>query len=176
MTPSVFYLILPSYLVAIEDLKVKNMVKNHHLAKSISDASWRLFREWLEYFGKVFGKVVIAVPPHYTSVNCSSCGATVKKSLSTRTHTCACGAELCRDENAAKSILIKGLNAVGRTVSRGYGTFRSGGTPEHVPFQGEFWGANSLRPIEGRAELGSAHSPSACGEDVSLSTSVASSL
>ncbi len=51
-------------MVAFEDLKVANMVKNHHLAKSISDAAWRLFREWLEYFGKVFGVPVIAVPPH----------------------------------------------------------------------------------------------------------------
>lgn len=109
--------VMSSDIVAIEDLKIKNMVKNHHLAKSISDASWRLFREWLEYFGRVFGKVVVAVPPHYTSINCSSCGAQVKKSLSTRTHTCACGAELCRDHNAARNILIKGLNTVGRTVS-----------------------------------------------------------
>lgn len=63
-------------IVAIEDLKVRNMVKNHHLAKSISDASWSLFREWLKYFALKFGKVVIAVPPHYTSQNCSGCGAT----------------------------------------------------------------------------------------------------
>jgi putative transposase len=57
-------------LVAYEDLKVRNMVKNHHLAKSISDASWSLFRQWVEYFGKVFGVVTVAVPPHYTSQNC----------------------------------------------------------------------------------------------------------
>jgi putative transposase len=57
--------ILSADLVAIEDLKVRNMIKNHHLAKSISDASWTLFRQWLEYFGKVFDVPVIAVAPDY---------------------------------------------------------------------------------------------------------------
>lgn len=75
-------------LVAYENLPVRNMVKNRRLAKSISEASWSLFREWLEYFAKVFGKVVIAVPPYYTSQNCSCCGEVVKKSLSVRTHSC----------------------------------------------------------------------------------------
>ncbi len=102
-------------LVAYEDLKVKNMVKNHHLAKSISDASWSQFREWLEYFGRVFGVGTIAVPPHYTSQNCSGCGAMVKKSLSTRTHTCKCGTNLDRDHNAALNILRVGLSTVGHT-------------------------------------------------------------
>ena len=100
-------------IVAFENLKVQNMVKNHHLAKSISDASWSLFREWLEYFALKFGKVDIAVPPHYTSQNCSQCGATVKKSLSIRTHVCKCGAVLDRDENAAINILIKALQILG---------------------------------------------------------------
>jgi len=87
-----------SDLVAIEDLRVRNMVKNHHLAKSISDAAWSLFREWLEYFSKVFGVTVIAVAPHYTSQNCSQCRKTVKKTLSTRTHKCLhCGHTQDRD-------------------------------------------------------------------------------
>jgi putative transposase len=94
--------VLSADLVAIEDLKVRNMVKNHHLAKSISDASWTLFRQWLEYFGKVFDVPVIAVAPHYTSQNCSNCGHEVKKSLSTRTHKCPhCGYLDDRDTNAA---------------------------------------------------------------------------
>jgi transposase len=46
---------------------MKNMVKNHCLAKSINDASWYQFRVWLEYFGKVFEKVTVAVNPQYTS-------------------------------------------------------------------------------------------------------------
>ncbi len=92
------------------------MVKNHKLAKSISDASWSMFRQWVEYFGKVFGKVTIAVPPHYTSQNCSSCGTLVKKTLSTRTHICKCGCVLDRDLNAALNILATGLkNTVGHT-------------------------------------------------------------
>ncbi len=102
-------------LVAYEDLKVRNMVKNHCLAKSISDASWTMFRSWVEYFGKVFGTATVAVPPHYTSQQCSNCGAIVKKSLSTRTHTCSCKTVLGRDHNAALNILKIGLNTVGHT-------------------------------------------------------------
>ncbi|MGA9377476.1 MAG: zinc ribbon domain-containing protein, partial [Phormidium sp.] len=60
-----------------------------------------------------FGKVAIAVPPQYTSQNCSSCGAIVKKSLSIRTHICLCGVILDRDENAAINILIAGLQLLG---------------------------------------------------------------
>ena len=92
-------------LVAYEDLRVSNLVKNHCLAKSISDASWYLFRQWIEYFAVKFGKVAIAVAPHYTSQKCSSCGVIVKKSLSTRTHKCSCGSDLHRDTNAAINIL-----------------------------------------------------------------------
>jgi len=98
-------------LVALEDLKVRNMVKNHHLAKSISDASWSMFRDWLEYYGRVMGRVVIAIAPHYTSQECSSCHVIVKKSLSTRTHTCQCGCVLDRDHNAALNILAAGLKS-----------------------------------------------------------------
>jgi putative transposase len=105
-------------LVAYEDLKVRNMVKNHHLAKSISDTSWSLFRQWIEYFGKVFGVVTIAVPPHYTSQKCSSCGEIVKKTLSTRTHQCPhCGYVADRDENAARNILRIGLATAGHVGS-----------------------------------------------------------
>ena len=103
-------------LIAYEDLQVRNMVKNHKLAKSISDASWSMFRIWVEYFGKVFGKVTVAVPPHYTSQNCSTCGTIIKKSLSERTHQCShCGTVLDRDHNAALNILAIGLNRVGHT-------------------------------------------------------------
>ena len=111
-------------LIAYEDLQVRNMVKNHKLAKSISDASWSMFRDWVEYFGKVFGKVTIAVPPHYTSQNCSTCGTTVKKSLSERTHQCShCGTVLDRDHNAALNILAIGLNRVGPTQIHACGEF-----------------------------------------------------
>jgi putative transposase len=103
-------------LVAYEDLRVRNMVKNRRLAKSISDAAWTTFRTWVEYFGKVFGVVTVAVPPHYTSQNCSNCGKVVKKSLSVRTHVCPhCGHTQDRDWNAARNILEKGLRTVGHT-------------------------------------------------------------
>ena len=100
-------------LVAYEDLRVSNMVKNHCLAKSISDASWYLFRQWIEYFAVKFDKIAIAVAPHYTSQKCSSCGVIVKKSLSTRTHNCSCGSYLHRDTNAAINILNLAKNRGG---------------------------------------------------------------
>ncbi|MEG4289905.1 transposase, partial [Microcoleus sp. D2B6] len=100
-------------LVAYEDLMVRNMVKNSKLSKSISDAAWSNFRSWLEYFGKVFGVVTVAVPPHYTSANCSNCREVVKKSLSQRTHRCPhCGHVQDRDWNAAINILELGLRTV----------------------------------------------------------------
>jgi putative transposase len=103
-------------LVAYEDLMVRNMVKNSKLSKSISDAAWSNFRSWLEYFGKVFGVVTVAVPPHYTSANCSNCREVVKKSLSQRTHRCPhCGHVQDRDWNAAINILELGLRTVGHT-------------------------------------------------------------
>ncbi len=90
------------------------MVKNHRLAKSISDAAWRQFFEWLEYYGQVFGKIVIAVPPQYSSQECSSCHRIVKKSLSQRTHLCECGLITDRDENASRNLLAKGLELFSR--------------------------------------------------------------
>ncbi|MDJ0746731.1 MAG: transposase [Xenococcaceae cyanobacterium MO_167.B27] len=105
-------------LVAIENLRVRNMIKNHKLAKSISDAAWSKFREWLEYFGRVYGVPVVAVEPAYTSINCSSCGAKVAKSLSSRTHQCGCGLVLDRDENAAINILQAALKKLSTTVGQ----------------------------------------------------------
>ncbi|MEW5860246.1 MAG: transposase [Cyanobacteriota bacterium] len=100
-------------LVAYEDLRVKNLVKNHCLAKSINDASWYQFRKWLEHFGIKFGRITIAVNPAYTSQTCSNCGTLVKKSLSTRTHVCECGFILDRDWNAAINILKLALSTTG---------------------------------------------------------------
>ncbi|BAY26752.1 transposase, IS605 OrfB family protein [Calothrix sp. NIES-2100] len=112
-------------LVAYEDLNVKGLVRNPQLAKSISDAGWYTFRQWLEYLGHKYGKVTVAVPPHNTSQNCSSCGENVKKSLSTRTHVCPhCGYTVDRDINAAINILRLGLSTVGHT-----GTYATGDLP-----------------------------------------------
>jgi putative transposase len=120
-------------LVVYEDLKVKNLVRNRHLAKSISDAAWSQFTGWVDYYSKVFGTWAITVPPHYTSQDCSVCGTRVQKSLSTRTHKChECGATMHRDHNAAKQILIKGLSTVGRTESKASGQsnlYLGGATP-----------------------------------------------
>ncbi|MBD2196718.1 MULTISPECIES: RNA-guided endonuclease InsQ/TnpB family protein [Calothrix] len=102
-------------LVAYEDLRIKNLVKNNCLAKSINDAGWYQFRKWLEYFGVKFGRITVAVNPAYTSQQCSNCGAIVKKSLSTRTHVCECGFVLDRDWNAAINILKLALSTVGHT-------------------------------------------------------------
>ena len=108
-------------VVAYEDLRIANLVKNHNLAKSITDAGWYQFRVWLEYFGYKFGKITVAVGPQYTSVNCSECGAKVTKTLSTRTHKCKCGCVLDRDENAAKNILSIGLSTTGHVGFQAWG-------------------------------------------------------
>ena len=115
-------LIQSNDLIAYEDLNVKGLVQNRHLAKSISDAGWSTFRRWLEYFGYKYGKATVAVPPHNTSQNCSNCGKKVKKSLSTRTHICPhCNYVEDRDINAAKNILQLGLTTVGHTGSHKLG-------------------------------------------------------
>ncbi len=101
-------------IVVIENLNIKGLVRTR-LAKSINDASWSMFREWLEYFCQIFDRKLIAVNPNYTSQDCSNCGTRVKKSLSTRTHLCSCGVRLCRDHNAGINILNKGLDSVGHT-------------------------------------------------------------
>jgi len=113
-------LIQSNDLVVYEDLKVSNMVKNRKLAKSIQDAGWSMFTNWLDYFGKIHGKFIIAVNPQYTSQQCSDCGSIVKKTLSIRTHICSCGCVLDRDENAAINILHK-ANTVGRTEIQALG-------------------------------------------------------
>jgi len=110
-------IIQSSDLVAYEDLNVAGLVRNGKLAKSINDAAWSSFRHWLEYFGQKYGKITVAVPPHYTSQSCSSCGRVVKKSLSQRTHQCQCGIIMCRDQNAAINILKKGLATAGHSGS-----------------------------------------------------------
>jgi putative transposase len=91
--------------IYLEDVRVANMVRNKHLAKSISDAGWAAFRTILEGKAAYAGRRVVAVPPAYTSQDCSGCGERVPKSLSVRTHLCShCGLVMDRDENAARNI------------------------------------------------------------------------
>jgi putative transposase len=107
-------LVMSSDLIAYENLQVRNMVRNHHLSKSISDAAWSLFVDWLKYYAQIFGKVQQPVPPQNTTIDCFDCKQPVQKTLSTRTHVCPhCGSVRCRDENAAWNILEKGLRLAG---------------------------------------------------------------
>lgn len=98
-------------VIVIEDLRTKNLLKNHHLAKAISNQSWREFRTMLEYKCNWYGKQLIIVKSNYTSQICSSCGFhSGKKPLEIREWTCPkCGTRHDRDINAAVNILDKGL-------------------------------------------------------------------
>jgi len=130
-------LIMSNDVIAYENLKVANMVRNRRLSKSISDAGWRAFVTWLEYLAHVYGKVVVAVPPQYTSQECSGCGARVKKALSERTHVCLrCKMVLDRDHNAARNILALGLHRLEQTTAghaESYAWGQSALYPPEVP-------------------------------------------
>jgi putative transposase len=107
-------------LIAYEDLKIRNLVRNRRLAKSISDASWGWFLSWLNYYGTIHAIPVIAVEPAWTSQDCSACGTRLKKSLSVRTHICpGCGLVLDRDHNAALNILEKAYRTGGQSGTGG---------------------------------------------------------
>ncbi|BAY74621.1 transposase [Nostoc linckia NIES-25] len=125
-------------VIVYEDLNVKGMVKNRYLSKSISDAGWSTFRQWLEYFGHKYGKVTIAVPPYNTSQNCSNCGKKVKKSLSTRTHVCQhCNYVEDRDINASINVLRLGLNTLGHSGTHATGDLPSWAIGVNLSSNGE---------------------------------------
>jgi len=96
-------------LIAVEDLQIKNMLQNHHLARSISDASWSKFIQMLEYKAERAGVQVVKVGPNGTTQICSTCGEIVHKELCDRTHKCKCGLEIDRDYNSARNILQKAI-------------------------------------------------------------------
>jgi putative transposase len=94
-----------------ESLQTANMLRNHHLAKSIQDAVWSVFLAILAFKAAYAGKQAISVPPAFTSQTCSGphCGEVVWKGLSVRWHACPhCGVSLHRDHNAALNILARG--------------------------------------------------------------------
>jgi putative transposase len=92
--------------IAVENLNIDGMVKNHPLAKSIMDASWGAFLTILEDKAARAGHQVIRANPHYTSQTCFRCGEIVQKALSVCTHRCPmCGYVEDRDVKAAKNIL-----------------------------------------------------------------------
>ncbi len=104
-------------IIVFEELQIKNMIKNHHLAKSISDVSWNKFSQYTTYKAASAGKEVILVNPRNTSQMCSHCGNKVAKSLAVRTHNCpTCGLILDRDINAAINILRLGISPGGATA------------------------------------------------------------
>lgn len=97
-------------LIAVEKLNVKGMVKNHHLAKSISDAAWSQFRSVLTQKAESATRRVVEINPAYTSQTCSRCGNVAKKPLKERWHYCPiCSLSLDRDTNAAFNILQTAL-------------------------------------------------------------------
>lgn len=101
-------------LIAYEDLNIKGMVRNHHLAKSISDAGWGKFIAFVCYKAEGAGKQAIAVNPYGTTTECSECGFPVPKSLSQRMHNCPnCGLVMPRDWNSAKVILSRTAGTAG---------------------------------------------------------------
>jgi putative transposase len=110
--------------VSLEDLQVRTLVRNHHLAKRISDAGLAAFRTVLTRTAADVGTWVVAVPARFPCQDGSGCGARVPKSLSVRTHLCpSCGLVIDRDEHAARTILragqaLRGLAALAAGVKR----------------------------------------------------------
>jgi len=93
-------------LIVYENLKITNMVKNHHLAKSISDAGWGQLMCFTEYKAEEAGTLVEYVSAYNTTQLCSRCGKVVPKTLATRIHRCPyCGLVLARDHNSAITVL-----------------------------------------------------------------------
>ncbi|WP_091653801.1 RNA-guided endonuclease InsQ/TnpB family protein [Micromonospora pallida] len=123
-------LVRDTQTLVIEDLTVRNMLKNHRLARAISDASWRQFRELLTYKCAWYGRDLVVINRWYpSSKTCSACGAVAETMpLSVRTWTCRCGTTHDRDVNAARNILAAGLavTACGADVRPQRDTSRTG--------------------------------------------------
>jgi putative transposase len=131
-------LIRENQTIILETLKVKNMMKNHRLARAIADASWSEFVRQLEYKSRWYGREVIKINQWFASSNiCSACGAkrVEKLKLSEREWSCSdCGVIHDRDLNAARNILRAGM------------LLTTGGSPGLVC--GEHVGEHGIRPCE----------------------------
>ena len=100
-------------VIVFEDLDIRNMLKNHCLAKSISDVAWNILVKAAESKAAYAGSKVVLVDPRQTSQMCSRCGLIVKKDLSIRIHSCPeCGLSMDRDLNAAINILRLGMQSL----------------------------------------------------------------
>ena len=123
-------LVRENQTIVIEDLAVRNMVKNHSLARAVSDAAWHDLRSMLTYKAEWYGRDLVVIDRWYPSSKvCSACGAIAgKMPLNVRTWTCPCGATHDRDVNAARNILAAGLavSACGAGVRPQRGNLRSG--------------------------------------------------
>jgi len=109
-------------LIVYENLTITNMVKNHHLAKSISDAGWGQLMCFTEYKAEEAGILVEYVSAYNTTQLCSRCGKLVPKTLATRIHRCPyCGLDLTRDHNSAITILQRSRYYVASLSSSGQG-------------------------------------------------------
>jgi len=99
--------------IVVEDLKIRNMVRNRHLSKSISDAGWNELYSKIAYKAESAGKWYVRVSPNGTTQDCSKCGISVPKELKDRTHVCpSCGLTMSRDLNASINILRRGLKSL----------------------------------------------------------------
>ena len=118
-------------LSVVEDLNIEAMVKNHHLAKSIADASWNRIVKFTTYKAESAGVVVVLVDPRYTSQQCSGCGNIMHDlKLSDRIYHCnACGLTIDRDLNAAINMKRKGMEKLEEPMNVGRGT------PEITPVE-----------------------------------------
>ncbi|MFG1777924.1 RNA-guided endonuclease InsQ/TnpB family protein [Micromonospora sp. NPDC049048] len=107
-------LVRENQTIVIEDLTVRNMVKNRSLARAISDAAWRQFRTLLEYKADWNGRNLVVVDRWFPSSKlCSACGALAERMpLNVRSWTCRCGNAHDRDVNAARNILAEGLSVI----------------------------------------------------------------
>jgi putative transposase len=100
--------------ICVEDLDIKKMVEKSRFAKSITDASWNQFRQFLTYKAVEAGRKLGVVNPAYTTQDCYQCGYRQEKKLSERTHCCSqCGYKVTRDLNAAQNILALGMDGLG---------------------------------------------------------------
>ena len=111
-------------VIVLENLQIKNMLKNHKLAKSISDASWGIFSEMLKYKSEFQNKELIFISPNYTSMDCSECGWRNKDlELKDREWVCTdCGVIHDRDINAAKNIKQKGIEKIKKEAGHVFST------------------------------------------------------